>query len=260
MPRPQSPSSSSRKTLTRYRLLLAAFLLFASTAQQYNVPFKHAAAVGGCGTPSATIKYWWVTDTGNITQDFGVTTWTDEQAALDLVQTTDSKEPTLSSSYLNGLDAVLFDGTADFMSTTSFTELSAPTTIFGIFKATTSNSSDGFMDGIASGKRRLIYNTGGVFMGFSGGNGNSGYTWDNAAHYFVWVFGDPEHEVYIDGSLTGSDSGSGNDGMTGVSLGAWYDQSNHSGVAWIEYGVVEGVISSGDRADMHTYLACRSGI
>ena len=97
-----------------------------------------AAPAAWAPTDLADIKYWWKPESITTPDGDGIYEWLDEIASLDLAQATGSKKPALASSYLNGLDGSQFDGIDDLLQTATFTAITNPFVISGIWgKAST---------------------------------------------------------------------------------------------------------------------------
>lgn|GEM_PF-5359227 len=146
-------------------LLLVASL---GIAQQYNVPFKHAAAAGGndCSVESEYLDeilsyspvFFVDAEVGVTTDVDGVNLWEDQSTTgADVAQATGSKEPDVTSAVQNGLDGIDGDYTDDSLTNINgFVDASADEiTVFAV----------GLTDGDSSGH---------LIMQWGDGAGNTG--------------------------------------------------------------------------------------
>lgn len=105
-------------------------------------------------TDSAVLQ--WFYAPGNYNASTG--TWTASKGT-NATQGTSGSRPTVASAALNGKDVVRFDGSDDYVSTTSFAaEFSQPYTIAIVFKQFTTSSGPTIFDGINASKRAQFGN------------------------------------------------------------------------------------------------------
>jgi hypothetical protein len=100
------------------------------------------------------LKLWVKSDTG-ITIVTGVSQWNDQSGnGNNLLQATGANQPVVTAAAINGLPAITFDGTNDFLKTAPFT-LAAPCTVFLVASQPTWTSTDRVYDGNANDSMAL---------------------------------------------------------------------------------------------------------
>ena len=99
--------------------------------------------IGWLPSDFANVQYWWRADLGITTTGTGVSAWEDQINGFTMIQGTDSKRPTATtSSGLNNAAALSFNGTSDYLYTStspaSFT--GSDLTMLGIWNMVSSNN------------------------------------------------------------------------------------------------------------------------
>jgi hypothetical protein len=89
--------------------------------------------------PSSGLKSWYKADNGAIVSSGSVTTWKDVSGSgSDASQSTSTAQPTYNSSAINGLPAVVFNGTSDYLNMPAgFSNFASGLSIFLVTKPTT---------------------------------------------------------------------------------------------------------------------------
>ena len=246
-------------------------------AQQYNVPFKHAAAVGGGCTLGNEGDYHWTTDNGGITESSGaISSWVDDVASYDIAISNGSQKPTLETAFLTGsdgaLDGVTSDG-GDCLKGGNFSggALTQPFTVSMIVEYTdTGNRADhtgklwfSGNDWTNNATHFNRYSSSKILSSINAGSTleNGSYDWDvGNPHYVVIEFDGANSFIRVDGSEIQS-------GNTGTNVHDGFelfmypscDGSSVEGTV-VEIIIEDAAYSGGDLTDLETYLACRSGL
>lgn len=222
-------------------------------------------------------------DADTITLDgSGVSQWTDKSGnARHATQSTSGSMPIVTSKAINGLDAITFDGSDDFL--TLGTALGRPSsyTVFAVSRPTKalSNLQAVFCSMISSGNSRdscmsLSNDGGSVFWQY--GNSGSTYRWGYGAagftlnvvaqHCLVHTNGTQDESVYRDGALltNGSQDGTaatnaGTAQPTSIGRAGAYDGWYFGGDI-AEVIVIVSAVSTSDRQKVEGYLAHKWGL
>ena len=98
-----------KKVYFLYLLLLSSFTIYSQTG-----PGGIGNSDGSNGQPENVI--WFIADSLSLSDTDPVTTWTDESGnGNDATQAIAGSQPTYRTGQINGLPAVVFDGTEDYM-------------------------------------------------------------------------------------------------------------------------------------------------
>lgn len=159
--------------------------------------------------------------------------------------------PQYKTGIQNGLSAGFGNGGRN-IKTGAFTEIAQPNTIFLVAKETGNVATQIFCDGIAVGKRSLIYHT------TSGVNYNAGANRVNAAKatttvLYTVIFNGVSSVLYKNGAQL--DTGNaGTNALTGVTLFSDYLGNSKLTGHIMEYILVNGAVGSPNLGNTHTYL------
>jgi len=140
---------------------------------------------------------------GCVTIATGVSRWADQSGnGRDYIQSTGNNQPVLTSNAINGLPAITFDGSNDFLQTATFT-LGSPHTVFLVMKFVSawSSGTQTVIDGFNGSSCRLTRteSTTGTY-GTNIDNAASGISWTN------WSVVAMQLNVGTGGSLTVNNS------------------------------------------------------
>jgi hypothetical protein len=98
---------------------------------------------GGAFAPTdlgASLLAWWKADSLALANAAPVTSWTDSSGnARTLTQATGANQPVFSTAQVNGLPAVTFDGTNDYLATAAFASPTSGASVFAVQKLTAAN-------------------------------------------------------------------------------------------------------------------------
>jgi NAD(P)H-dependent FMN reductase len=98
---------------------------------------------GGAFAPTdlgASLLAWWKADSLALANAAPVTSWTDSSGnARTLTQATGANQPVFSTTQVNGLPAVTFDGTNDYLATAAFASPTSGASVFAVQKLTAAN-------------------------------------------------------------------------------------------------------------------------
>jgi hypothetical protein len=93
---------------------------------------------GGAFAPTdlgASLLAWWKADSLVLANAAPVTSWTDSSGnGRTLTQATAANQPAFSTAQVNGLPAVTFDGTTDFLATAAFASPTSGAAVFGLVR------------------------------------------------------------------------------------------------------------------------------
>ncbi len=214
--------------------------------------------VSGAWTPASlpSVRSWWdASDTASITSSSGAVSQINDKTGngFHLTQTTAAAKPTTGSRTVNSLNVLDFDG-GDFMTNATLTA-TQPNTIWLAFLVDVDDNHTVF-DGINT--RQVIFQDG-VWIWFAG---SSQFTTTNtdltAAHLGVAIFDNAADHLYIDNNaITVGNPGTNN--LDGVTLFANFAENGKTNGAFLEGGVTDVDMASGDRDTLHTYISTKWG-
>lgn len=157
----------------------------------------------------------------------------------------------------NNKPAIQGDG-SDFMQTAAFTAMAQPSTLVVIGKTMMTSGNRGFVDGIASTNRRLIYrSSGGSFVANAGASLANG-TANTNAHLFVTEFNGASTRFDRDGTSVTGDAGTQT--ATGLTLFSFWDGSNQLSGFLAFVGLLDGTLTAGELADLEAWAATHYGL
>jgi hypothetical protein len=221
----------------------------------------------------ATLSAWWKADSIAQSDNTAVASWADSGSGGNTAtQGTGANQPTLQTNEINGLPVVRFDGSTDFLNSAASASLTA-TTLFAVFKPST-----------VSGNASIRAAGNG-----SGGSGSGGLQWRLASGVPQFVKQAVANVATASGAAlsttaftiisasfannstyafyrNGAADGSGSHGQTltaGTATNIGYN-SDGGGERLAgdlaELIVYSSVLSTGDRASVHSYLQDKYGI
>lgn len=187
-----------------------------------------------------------------------VTTWADSSDnGRGATQATSGSRPTYRTNIIASKPVVRFDGTDDFLRTSTFS-LSKPVTVVAVAKsAVTASVNHTYVDGVAGGELQLM-KTGTPQYQLSLGGPVSATTVDTAFHIFVGIAnGDADSKLWVGGGAPATGTTS-LDSMGGITLGAY----GTGGTNFLNGDIAEIIIYSGEMAladinDLGQHLATK---
>jgi len=199
----------------------------------------------------------------NIVESSGaVSQWSDKSGnGNHLVQADGADQPTTNSVTVGGLNALDFNGTSDFM-TSSFAGgvISQQNQIYVVAKNDTGTGWGYICDGIDATDRSysLIRVTSDFFV-MGAGADLTGTIADTYGHVFSLDYNSTTSEFFIDGTsdITG-DASTG--GLAGLTIGARYTDVRWWNGQICEIVVIDGALSLADQQNMEGYLAWKWGL
>lgn len=225
----------------------------------------------------SNLRGWWKADALALSNNDPVATWNDSSASgLNMTQATSGNRPTFKTSQVNGLPAVDFDGSSDFLSNSS--SMSPTTgfwTAFAVVKLDSVTGTRAIVDADREGGARLAQmlrtdGTGMTTIVLTGTSPNvfsdsPGATLATGTWYILEaVYDGSSIEAFVDGTGNGSTSTVGtsplSDGGGGARcvLGAHLDSASTPGT-WFD-GLIAEVVAysdgknSTDRGLVRAYL------
>lgn len=140
--------------------------------------------------------------------------------------------PTLVQDVLNGQPAVRFDGSSDYLSVSFTSAESQPNTIFIVGVSPAASGSNPFIDGSSMSGRHVVYWASSNWAIYGGETNVDGST-DSGSNLFTAIFDGASSVIREDGAQTGSGN-PGSNGLDGITLGAYADQSTFGEVDILE--------------------------
>lgn len=230
---------------------------------------QQAAGGGGGFNPAdyGTVAFWYdptqgVTDAGG----GAVSAWADQSGnGRTLSQGTGASRPTTGTRTQNGLNVIDFDGTADRMTTSSFTQ-AEPWSVFLVWLSDTNAATrlamthlgtDGSSNYSGFG---VTTDSGGswYYSGFSGDTIGAG-TADTNAHIMSYIIDSATLTLYEDGTQIAT-SGNTNGITGGICVGAFKDSSNFWN-GWLGDIIgYSGALNDTNRDNLEAALGTRWGI
>lgn len=215
----------------------------------------------------ATLNAWWKADSLALSNGAAVATWTDSSGgAADATQATGTAQPLFQTAQVNGLPVVRFDGTDDHLVSTASSSLTA-TTVFAVVKpANVANYMTIRGSDIDNGLQFRLDNTGKMQMVAENialvGTATTTLSTTLFQVATISFTSGASYNFYLNGTADGGTT-------TGVSIGASATtsiarnlpgggESFNGDIA--EIIVYSSVLSTGDRATVHSYLADKYGI
>lgn len=195
-----------------------------------------------------TVLGWYRADSLTAAEDDLIATLVNQEGAFpNLAQATSGNKPKYKSGAANGQPALLFDGTNDFMQTSSFAAESQPITVFVVAKRNASGSDNYLLDGIGVSNRLVVEHIGST--GKLEANAGSSITSfaDFGTDWFVAqvVFDGASSKIWIN-DLPAASGNVGAGTLTGITLGASYVPNTYWNGYWAETIYFDGTLSTDD--------------
>lgn len=207
---------------------------------------------------------WYKADSLSLSNNDPVSSWSDSSAnGYTLSQGTSGNRPLFKTSGINGLGAVLFDGTDDYMAS-SLPMNSEPRTFFAVVSmtadgnyahvigASASNGQDWFTD--AASRRMWFGQSGGTLMGTTA---STALTVGTAALIELTYATNGAYAYYLNGTADGS-------GTTDVAWTASTAEVSRSSFGWPGYIgevlIYDALLSSTDRQNVESWLGYKWGL
>lgn len=197
-----------------------------------------------------------------------VSQWNDKSdQANHITQGTPANQPTEESAVQNGKNVVRFNGTSDLLRRTSWTggEIDSPNTIFVVVKPDTDTGDHRtIVDGGEndSNTRNLIRNETGTgdYQIFAGTILDSGVAADSSFVLLRAELNSTSGRLFRDGTQIGSTGDVGTRVMSGITLGAAYNDNDYSACDIAEVLVYDRQLSSYEITDIESYLTTKWGL
>ena len=189
-----------------------------------------------------------------------ITTWADSHGTFDVTQGTAANRPLLKKFIQNNHHVLRFDGSNDYLQSSSFTASSQPHTIFVVCKNSSTAAIRSVFDGIASGNRHTInYQTTGHLLLYAGTSLDSGVDDGTSFLLCTAVFDTTASKIYKNGTLriTGA---AGSHTLTGYTIGAIHDGSLPLNGDVGEILIYDGLLSAADRQRIEGALMAKWAI
>jgi hypothetical protein len=206
------------------------------------------------------LAVWYKSDVGVVEGSGGVSQISDQSGnGRHLVQVTDSFRPDLAADQLNGLPAIVFDGSDDGFPEVSWSQ-SQPWTFFGLIKCDVAD--EGVNRRLIStapslGPGGFLYRGGvlwrtrlGIEVNIPGLNSNTNWL------SMVYIVNGASSSIRLSGSPTSVNPGTSavteiRFAYAGVGSAFW---------RFVEAGFVSGIVSGEDLSSLESYLSSRSGL
>lgn len=203
-----------------------------------------------------------------------VSTWPDEMATGDMTQATAGAKPTYrsASALLGNRPVVEFDGTADVMTSASYTAMTGPTCVVAVARyrgalvpATVQNLF--FLSSASDAPIEAAIDVDGTFdfwTSGAGGSGCPGPAIDNTKHLWRWLAKASAQDIWRDETdVGGVASGSTVRDITGTRLGAGPTRATPArfgafDVAFL--GLFDGELTAQNASDLHSWAQTLYGV
>lgn len=231
-------------------------------------PFVSFPAAGGAWAPDdiSGLWSWHDADSLSLNNDDPVgdsgtgKEWTDRGTnGYDMVQSTATNRPLFKTNVQNSKPGILFDGSNDWLETTTAT-LTQAFTVCVACKNTSVSGDRYIFDG--STARSLLRSSATSLQVFAGSLQNvPSYTHDTNAHYVIIVFNGSSSEVHIDGTTYTTSLNVGTNNLDDLVYGRRGDigGSYYSGYIF-EAFIYDSALGASDRGDVESYFADKWGI
>lgn len=228
--------------------------------------------VTSTGVPRTGLSLWLRGEFGPVTSGSNVTQWSDlsgSSPANDATQGTGADQPTLVTDAVNGLSAVSFDGSSDYLSLASgLGDLTSGVSIFAVVKPTSTGTATIFTSGNSDPADETsieTLNTQGRFNAYNSTTGSSVTTPTSTFTVDKFQLFDAVHDGSSDAALALNtlSAGSGTvQNLTNTSRSLNYVGSDNSlGSFWqgelAELLVYSRVVSDTEKAQIEAYLFAR---
>lgn len=211
------------------------------------------------------LRNWWdASYLASITKDGSnlVSTWADLGPAAKNLTAATTRRPTWTDAAVNGLAALVFDGTSDAMQTAADAEAIQPWSVVMVVKRVTSAGYSNAFDGRSNGNCRMGTSSGTTLTPYAGSYANAAAKdWgNNVLHIVTAVFNGASTKQQIDNGSTGTDNGGTNNpgGFTIGAHGASIAEFSEETVCEIITAVAD-ITADANFADLKTYLKNKWG-
>lgn len=213
------------------------------------------------GPPVAGYVGWWdASDTSSITSSSGaVSQWNDKSGnGYHLLQSTAGNKPTTGTRTQNSLNVLDFNGSSNFLDTTTWSSQAQPTTVFAVAKGDATATQYNVFD-TTSGRQNLYYRGTGQYGLWSGSAEVFGGTVNTNPHVFSCVFNGASSVLYLDGSsiATGNPGTNAASGQFRVGMNSTPGSRLDGWVAEIVF--YPSALSTGGRQSVESYLKAKWG-
>lgn len=195
----------------------------------------------------------------SLSDDDPVTSWTDlSDNDYHATQSTGDYQPTFKTNILNGNPVVRFDGTDDYLETTSFSSaLSQPNTIFVVWQ-TNSTGTQFAIDGITTTDRNSIYQRSGEIAFYAGSTQE--YTRDTPFDWLITtaLFDGSGSEIWENGDSKATGN-TGSQSLTGALIGSRVEYRNFLDGDIAEIIIYDRALSFSEQTDVEYYLSRKYG-
>lgn len=187
-----------------------------------------------------------------------VSSWTDLSGnGRHVTQADSGKRPVYRTSWQNGLPAVVFDGSDDFLRVTGLT-LNQPNTILVVGKSTTNNTA--IFDGDDSSHTHQVYRRGtGSWAMFAGTLLDSALAANGNWHLRTAKFQGATSYLRLDGAEIAAGA-AGAQNLDAITVGGFFDGTGALNGDVGELLVYNAALSAGDLAAAEAYLRGKWGV
>lgn len=209
---------------------------------------------------SGTVEGWWEADTLTQPDNTPVASWTDRSGkGRHAVQNTAANRPTFRTNRLNGLPAIVFDGTNDYLTALFGATVTQPTTYFVVASSTSTSAGWRPVDGAPGGGQQAMFGVPSANWDIYAGNVVTGPARDTTTRIFAATFNGASSKLWVSGGAA-TTGNAGAQSVIGLIFGADQTLSAfHSGDIYAEVAV-SGVLSLADINLIGRYLSWKTGL
>ena len=208
-----------------------------------------------------------VADTSSITKDSSnkVSNWADKSGnGGSASQSTAANQPTFTASGLNNLPTLSFDGSNDYLRSSTL-NISQPYSIFMVAKTTGGSGRDYLFDGIVDNNQRslIALNNSGKVQLWAGSWANSNINTPSGYFTIASVFNSASGVVSLNGTAVSSLNTGGRNLSNGITIGANYPSTptaDFLGGNIAEILIINSALDTIDRQKIEGYLANKWGL
>lgn len=229
--------------------------------------FINSGRFGSVFSPSSLPNVVWFdpSDAASVTEVSGAVSQINDKGAggIHLAQATSGNRPAYTSAAVNGLNAMTFDGTDDFISSSANLTLAQPLQYFVVVKATVVTTGQIVAYSTGTGSPSLFLNGAGVMNCFAGSSINSSTTLlTTATSVITLTVKGASSGFRLNGVATAGGGTSGSVAYAGVPFGLGKNLSG--GVAYFNGIICEVIacteVSTTIRDQCEAYLIAKWGI